>query len=84
MVVVWTGTEMLVWGNGNNADPLGKYGGIYNPTTNTWRQLDNIGAADQMSELTAVWTGGSPGRMLIWTGTLGRWYMLPLSLYQKP
>ena len=81
--VVWTGTEMLVWGQGTS-NPPGKYGGIYHPKTDSWTPIYDIGVVDDQVYFTAVWDGGSPGRMLVWTGRLGGWYMLPLSLYQKP
>ena len=38
MPAVWTGSEMIVWGGGNNQ--IGQVyndGARYNPTTNTWK-----------------------------------------------
>ena len=51
---VWTGTELLIWGN---ADRQTRYrdGAAYDPSTDTWRRI-----ADAPTEITdgaAVWTG---------------------------
>jgi len=55
--VVWTGTEMIVWGGGS--------GSRYNPTTETWTPTAAIGAPSARGSHTAVWTGTE---MIIWGG----------------
>jgi N-acetylneuraminic acid mutarotase len=67
---VWTGTEMMVWGGVGNG--LLRYGmdtgGLYNPTTNTWRRTSVEGAPYPRYMHTAVWSGS---RVLIWGGDGG-------------
>ncbi|NIA25846.1 MAG: hypothetical protein GWP04_09810 [Gammaproteobacteria bacterium] len=62
-VSVWTGTELLVWGN-----PLGPVetqatGDAYDPVTRTWRPMAS--APEARRTPAAVWTGS---RLLIWGG----------------
>src|SRR6185436_17215434 len=42
-VAVWTGTEMIIWGG---KDPTRRFttGALYNPSTDTWRQMTPMGA----------------------------------------
>ena len=64
--VVWTGTEMIVWGgeddNGRTND-----GGRYNPATDTWTPIPNTLPNTPIARHghTAVWTGTE---MIIWGG----------------
>jgi N-acetylneuraminic acid mutarotase len=51
---VWTGTELIVFGGGQNAGPTDA-GGRYNPSTNQWTALP-AGPAKRAYH-TAVWTG---------------------------
>lgn len=57
---VWAGTEMIVFGAGNNevTNNVEFTGGRYNPVTDTWSTTSSIGAPtfSQYSN-TAVWTG---------------------------
>jgi len=86
--VVWTGTEMIVWGGNNSVSYLND-GGRYNPATNTWAAggTSTSGAPGGRSTHTAVWTGTE---MIVWGGAGafgfpvndgGRWR--PYSLYVK-
>ena len=53
--VVWTGSEMIVWGGFN----LGGYlnsGGRYNPAVDMWSPVPASGA-EARGSITAVWTG---------------------------
>jgi len=60
---VWTGTEMIVWGGGNNS------GGRYNPATDSWVPTSRqSGVPSARYYHTAVWTGSE---MIIWGGTDG-------------
>ena len=66
--VVWTGTEMIVWGglsfDGSNYHYLNT-GGRYNPTTDSWTATSNVSAPNARDGHTAVWTGGE---MIVWGG----------------
>ena len=64
--VVWTGSEMIVWG-GYNGATLGD-GARYNPVTNTWTAVNPVGAPTARNEHTAVWTGKE---MIVWGGSAG-------------
>ncbi|HEY6802084.1 MAG TPA: Calx-beta domain-containing protein [Pyrinomonadaceae bacterium] len=57
--VVWTGAEMIVWGNGTDS------GSRYNPATDTWSPTSTINAPSVRRGQTAIWTGSE---MIIWGG----------------
>ena len=59
---VWTGTEMIVWGDAS----IGNSGMAYNPTSNTWRMINSTGAPSPRVGHSAVWTGQE---MAIWGGS---------------
>jgi hypothetical protein len=65
--MVWTGTEMIVWG-GNNCTDLNT-GGRYNPATDTWAPT-STGSNCPSGRYwhVAVWTGTD---MIIWGGLYG-------------
>lgn len=56
-VAIWTGTEMLVWGGIDTESEPVNTGGIYNPTTDTWRTMTSINSPSGRREFSAVWTG---------------------------
>ena len=63
--MVWTGTEMIIWGGSNGGDaPNYSDGGAYNPTSDSWRYISapNMGARRANFY---VWTGTE---MLLWGG----------------
>ena len=66
--VVWTGTEMIVWGglsfDGSNYHYLNT-GGRYNPSTNSWTATSLTNAPTARHDHTAVWTGS---QMIVWGG----------------
>ncbi|HJQ99160.1 MAG TPA: MopE-related protein [Candidatus Polarisedimenticolaceae bacterium] len=57
---VWTGSEMIVWGNGSRT------GARYNPVTNAWTPIapPEVAPAARFGH-TAVWTGAE---MIVWGG----------------
>ena len=61
--VVWTGTEMIVWG-GNTSGSVNS-GGRYNPSTDSWVATSTSGAPAGRNTHTAVWTGSE---MIVWGG----------------
>ena len=63
--VVWTGTEMVVWGGYNSASNYLNTGGRYNPVTDTWTATTTTNAPTARYGHTAVWTGTE---MIIWGG----------------
>ncbi|CAN0533235.1 unnamed protein product, partial [Laminaria digitata] len=42
--VVWTGTEMFVWGGTTGTGPPSPVGGLYDPAQDTWRGVNEQGA----------------------------------------
>jgi hypothetical protein len=69
--MVWTGSEMILWGGFRIADgSIRADGGRYQPTTDTWVSLPAgmPGAPSGRHDHTAVWTGSE---MIVWGGTSG-------------
>src|SRR5437879_6227727 len=56
---VWSGTDLIVWGDGN---------GRYNPVTDSWSGISTTGAPSGGSNNSLVWTGST---MITWAGGLG-------------
>jgi hypothetical protein len=57
---VWTGTEMIVFGGHHVGKGTGivNDGGIFDPATDTWRPIDNLGVPPEIDSTTdAIWTG---------------------------
>jgi N-acetylneuraminic acid mutarotase len=67
--VVWTGSEMIVWGGYNGSNEVND-GYRYNPSTDTWGQIAASPLAIR-SKHTAVWTGSE---MIVWGGKNGNTY----------
>jgi N-acetylneuraminic acid mutarotase len=63
--VIWTGSEMLVWGGSDNNYLSLNTGARYNPTTDTWTPITTTNAPAARFGHTAVWTGSE---MVIWGG----------------
>ena len=57
-VSVWTGTELLIWGNGPE-------GWRYNPTTNTFTAMSTVGQPLNRQLPMGVWTGTE---LIVWGG----------------
>jgi N-acetylneuraminic acid mutarotase len=66
--VVWTGSEMIVWGGIDNNGQFVNTGARYNPNTDTWVPTSTINAPSPRVKHTAVWTGTE---MLVWGGEAG-------------
>ncbi len=58
--VVWTGTDMIIWGGNDDASNTKPHatsdGAAYNPTTNSWTRLSASPLAARTQAI-AVWTG---------------------------
>ncbi|HKP03664.1 MAG TPA: kelch repeat-containing protein [Chthoniobacterales bacterium] len=63
--MVWTGSEMIVWGGGNYDRALAT-GDRYNPATDSWSTVSLTNAPTARSSHTAVWTGTE---MIVWGGS---------------
>ncbi len=61
---VWTGTEMLIWGDGTE-------GWRYNPVTNVWTAMSTTGQPTNRENPLAVWTGTE---MIVWGGRISGTY----------
>ena len=64
--VVWTGNRMIVWGGYySSGGRVVAEGGIYDPSTDSWKDISTAGAALRYSGHSAVWTGS---KMIVWGG----------------
>ncbi len=61
---VWTGSEMLIWGDGAE-------GWRYNPATNIWTAMSTDGQPSNRENPLAVWTGSE---MIVWGGRISSTY----------
>ncbi len=61
---VWTGHEMLIWGGYNDLRTMNT-GGFYEPITDTWRKMTEVGAPASRTDHQAVWTGR---QLIVWGG----------------
>jgi len=66
--VVWTGSEMIVWGGFSYDGAAHRWGdgGRYDPAANTWTAVSLTGAPSARSHHAAVWTGSE---MIVWGGS---------------
>lgn len=64
---VWTGDEMIVWGGcvDSECSQHRGNGGRYDPLTDVWAPVSEIGDPPGRSQHTAVWTGSE---MILWGG----------------
>jgi len=62
VVIVWTGTEMLVWGGSANGEYLAD-GAAYDPASDRWRRLSAAPLAGRL--VRGSWSGRE---LLIWGG----------------
>jgi N-acetylneuraminic acid mutarotase len=63
---VWSGTELLVWGGGNNGGVQSLVtGGRYNPASDTWQAIPVLGAPQGRLAPAGLWTGSA---FVLWGG----------------
>jgi N-acetylneuraminic acid mutarotase len=55
--LVWTGSDVIVWGGHNNLGTLLSTGGRYNPASDTWTPTSTVNAAMARAAHSAIWTG---------------------------
>jgi N-acetylneuraminic acid mutarotase len=63
--VVWTGTEMIVWGSYEDFTIPTNTGARYSPATDTWQATSMAGVPEDRYAPIAVWTGTE---MVVWGG----------------
>ena len=65
--VIWTGSEMIVWGGGDVTSDASKWntGSRYNPATDTWTTMTTQNAPLERGLHSAIWTGSE---MIVWGG----------------
>ncbi len=62
---VWTGSEMIVWGGFSSVGNFPDQNGRYEPATDSWSFVSEIGEPGVRAEHSAVWTGTE---MIVWGG----------------
>ena len=62
--MVWTGSEMIVWGGSNGASALSS-GARYDPATDFWTATSTANAPFAKQKHSAVWAGSE---MIVWAG----------------
>lgn len=62
--LVWSGTEMILWGGGDGPS-VSNAGYRYNPTTDSWTTMTTTGAPEARSHHVAAFIGSE---MVIWGG----------------
>jgi len=63
--VVWTGTELIIWGGQDGNSLTKNTGARLNPLTNRWIPIATTGAPSARFGHTAIWTGRE---MIVWGG----------------
>lgn len=64
---IWTGSEMIIWGDQIFIPEERFSGGRYNPATDSWSATTQTGAPQIYSGHTAIWTGSE---MIVWGGDI--------------
>ena len=64
-IAIWTGTEMIIWGGRRSGGTSLNTGGVYNPTSDTWRPMNTNNAPFVWQGYSTVWTGTE---LIIWGG----------------
>lgn len=77
--MVWTGSEMLVWGGWTAIAPgLVAGGGKYNPTGDIWIPMNTVGAPPAARLRHLAWTGSA---MIVWGGFNGSTWLNTGGMY---
>jgi N-acetylneuraminic acid mutarotase len=66
----WTGSRFVIWGGAGEPDAAPRIrndGALYDPQTDTWAAMSNVGAPTARWLAASVWTGSE---LLIWSGAL--------------
>jgi N-acetylneuraminic acid mutarotase len=63
--IVWTGTEVIVWGGRDLTSNIFNDGAKYNPATNSWAIMTSANLPGKRFNAAAAWSGTE---MLIWGG----------------
>jgi hypothetical protein len=63
--MVWTGSEVMVWGGKLGAGAYSGSGSRYSPLTDGWAAIGDLGAPTPREHHRAVWTGTE---MIVWGG----------------
>jgi|GEM_PF-2387357 len=64
----WTGELMIVWGGENNDDYATNENSWYQPSTDSWQEIDNLETMPfYTAKHSAVWTGD---RLITWGGSM--------------
>ena len=79
--VAWTGSELVVWGGGDQVDGLLRTGGRYDPAADAWTATAMAGAPSGRGIMTAVWTGEG---MLLYGGSTGGTSAFNETHYYRP
>ena len=66
--MVWTGTEMIVWGGTPDGNTALNTGGRYNPTTDSWTATNPAGAPTARFNARARWISAT-NQWIVWGGT---------------
>ena len=64
---IWTGTEMIIWGDYTFIPEERFSGGRYNPATDSWSATNQTDAPQIYNGHTAIWTGSE---MIVWGGVV--------------
>ena len=69
---VWTGSEMIVWGQTRGVSVYLDTGGRYDPGTDGWVATCTTNAPEARVSQTAIWSGSE---MILWGGAIGVNYL---------
>ena len=69
--VIWTGSEMIVWGGWDGTDSLNS-GWRYDPVADAWMTTSTSDVPSGRASHTAIWTGS---KMMVWGGSDGSIYL---------
>jgi len=77
----WSGTEMIVWGGGDQVKGECITGGRYDPATDRWTPIANLNAPSGRSLTSSAWTGNG---VLFFGGSTGGTEAFNETLFYSP